>query len=156
MPGHVLVKAFSPICFAREDTATPMYAALTGFAVALLGSVLLLPSLGHVGVAIATGVSGWIAAGVLGILIARRIGFSIDDNARYRLPRIVFATAIMGIAIAALQMALAPWLDGPSDLARLIALGALICAGLAVYTVLLHLLGVARLRDLLRAARRVA
>jgi putative peptidoglycan lipid II flippase len=118
--------------------------------------VSLLPSLGHVGVAIATGFSGWVAAGVLGIIIARRIGFSLDGNARYRLPRIVFATGIMGIAIAALQMALAPWLDGPSDLARVIALGALICTGLAVYTVLLHLLGVARLRDLLRATRRVA
>jgi len=156
MPGHVLVKAFSPIFFAREDTATPMYAALAGFAVALLGSLLLLPSLGHVGVAIAAGASGWTAAGVLGIIIARRIGFSIDGNARYRLPRIVFATAIMGIAIAALQMALAPWLDGPSNLARLIALGALICTGLAVYTLLLHLSGVARLRDLLRATRRVS
>ena len=156
MPGHVLVKAFSPIFFAREDTATPMYAALVGFAVALLGSLLLLPSLGHVGVAIAAGASGWVAAGVLGIIIARRIGFSIDGNARYRLPRIVFATVVMGIAIAALQMALAPWLDGPSNLARVIALGALICTGLAVYTVLLHLSGVARLRDLLRATRRVS
>jgi putative peptidoglycan lipid II flippase len=114
----------------------------------------LLPSLGHVGVAIATGFSGWVAAGVLGAIIARRIGFSLDDDARYRLPRIVVATGAMGIAIAALQMALAPWLDGPSNLARLIALGALICTGLAVYTVLLHLLGVARLHDLLRATRR--
>jgi hypothetical protein len=74
---------------------------------------------------------------VLGIIIARRIGFSLDHD-------------------AALQMTLAPWLDGPSNLARLIALGALICTGLAVYTALLHLLGVARLHDLLRATRRVA
>jgi hypothetical protein len=51
---------------------------------------------------------------------------------------------------------LAPWLHGPSNVARVIALGALICAGLAVYTVLLHLSGVARLRDLLRATRRVS
>jgi putative peptidoglycan lipid II flippase len=93
---------------------------------------------------------------VLGIIIARRIGFSLDGDARYRLPRIAFATGIMAIAIAAVQMALAPWLDGPSDLARLIALGALICTGLGAYTLLLHLLGVARLRDLLRATRRVS
>ena len=93
---------------------------------------------------------------MLGIIIARRIGFSLDDDARYRLPRIVIATGVMGIAIAALQMALAPWLDGSSNLARLIALGALICTGLGVYTALLHRLGVARLHDLLRATRRVA
>jgi putative peptidoglycan lipid II flippase len=156
MPGHVLVKAFSPIFFAREDTATPMYAALAGFAVALLGSVLLLPSLGHVGVAIAIAISGWFAAGMLGVIIARRIGFSLDSNARRRLPRIAFAALVMGAAILSLQSLLAPWLGGHSNLARLIALGGLICAGLAVYTALLHLLGVARLRDLMQAIRRPA
>ncbi len=153
LPGHVLVKAFSPIFFAREDTATPMYAALAGFVVALVGSLLLLPRFGHVGVAVATGVSGWVSAGVLGAIIVKRIGFSLDSNARHRLPRIAFAAVIMGIAILGLEMALAPWLGGPSTLARLIALGALICAGLAVYSLLLHLLGVARLGDLLKVAR---
>jgi putative peptidoglycan lipid II flippase len=156
LPGHVLVKAFSPIFFAREDTATPMVAALAGFAVALVGSLLLLPGYGHVGVAIATGVSGWVSAGVLGVIIARRIGFSLDRDARRRLPRIVIAAAIMGTAVAGLQLALAPWLGGSSTLARLMALGVLVCAGLAIYSILLHLLGVARLRDLLKAARRTA
>jgi putative peptidoglycan lipid II flippase len=154
IPGQVLAKAFASIFFAREDTATPMYAALAGFAVALLGSLLLLPSLGHVGVAIATGLSGWVAAGVLGVLIARRVGFSLDGNARHRLPRIVLAALVMGAAIAGLQAALAPWLGAESGLVRLIALGGLIGAGLAVYSVLLHLLGVARLRDLVSAVRR--
>jgi putative peptidoglycan lipid II flippase len=156
LPGHVLVKAFSPIFFAREDTATPMYAALAGFAVALVGSLLLLPSLGHVGIAIATGVSGWVAAGMLAAIIARRIGFSLDRNARHRLPRIAIAALVMGVAIEALQTALTPWLGGPSALARIVGLGVLISAGLAVYSVLLHLLGVARLRDLVRATRRAA
>jgi putative peptidoglycan lipid II flippase len=109
-----------------------------------------------VGVAIATGFSGWVTAGLLGALIARRIGFSLDSNARYRLPRIAFAAVAMGGAIVALQMALAPWLGGQSSLARLFALAGLVCAGLAVYTALLHLLGVARLRDLVRATRRSA
>ena len=156
LPGHVLVKAFSPIFFAREDAATPMYAALAGFAVALVGSILLLPGLGHVGVAIATAVSGWFAAGLLGVIIARGIGFSLDGNARRRLPRIALAALVMGIAIAALQMALASWLGGQSNLVRLLALAGLIGVGLAVYTTLLHVLGVARLRDLVKAIRRAA
>jgi putative peptidoglycan lipid II flippase len=107
-------------------------------------------------VAIATATSGWFAAGMLGVIIARRIGFSLDGNARHRLPRIVLAALVMGGAIAGLQRALAPWLGGPSGLARLLALGGLICTGLAVYTLLLHLLGVARLRDLMAAIRRPA
>jgi putative peptidoglycan lipid II flippase len=152
----VLVKAFSPIFFAREDTATPMYAALVGFAVALVGSLMLLPSLGHVGVALAVSVSGWVSAGMLAVIIARRIGFSLDSNARYRLPRIGIAALVMGAVIKLMQMALASWLTGPSDFARLVALAALVSAGLAAYTALLHALGVARLGDLIKAARRSA
>lgn len=154
LPGHVLTKAFSPIFFAREDTATPMYAALAGFAVALVGSILLLPSLGHVGVAIATGLSGWVTAGLLAMLIARRIGFSLDGNARRRLPRIALSALVMGVAIAALQVAFAPWLTGASHLWRLLALGALIGAGFAVYALFLHLLGAGHFRDLVKALRR--
>ena len=156
LPGHVLVKAFSPVFFAREDTRTPMLAALAGFAVALLGSLLLLPGLGHVGVAMAVAASGWVSAGVLGAIIARRIGFSLDRDARRRLPCIAIAAIVMGVAIAALQMPLDPWLAGSSILARLIGLGALIGAGLSVYGLLLHLMGVTRLRDLLTAVRRAA
>jgi len=154
LPGHVLVKAFSPIFFAREDTGTPMVAALAGFAVALIGAVLLLPSLGHVGVAIATAISGWFSAGMLGVIIARRIGFSLDDNARHRIPRIAFSALVMGVAIAALQVALTRWFGEPSGLTRLIVLGGLIGLGFAVYTALLHLLGVARWRELVSAIRR--
>ena len=39
LPGHVLVKALSPVFFAREDTRTPMLAALLGLAVAVIGSL---------------------------------------------------------------------------------------------------------------------
>jgi putative peptidoglycan lipid II flippase len=156
LPGHVLVKAFSPIFFAREDTATPMLAALAGFAVALVASVLLLPSLGHVGVAIGTAFSGWFGAAMLAVIIARRIGFSLDAAARRRLPRIGLAALVMGVAITALQASLGPWLSHPSGLLRLVVLGALIGCGFMVYAALLHFLGVAQLRELIKALRRPA
>ncbi len=153
LPGHVLVKAFSPVFFAREDTATPMHAALFGFVIALGGSLALLPILGHVGIAIATAVSGWATAGVLGFLITTRIGFSLDGAARRRLPRIGLAALVMGFALKAAEMTLTPWLGGSGG-ARLLALAILVGGGLAVYAVLLHILGVARLRDLVEAMRR--
>lgn len=156
LPGHVLVKAFSPIFFAREDTATPMRAALASFAVALIASILLLPVLGHVGVALGTAISGWFGAGMLAVIIARRFGFSLDAEVRRRLPRIGLAALIMGAALAALQVGLASWLGQPAGLVRILALGGLIGAGLAVYAALLHFLGVAQWRDLLNALRRPA
>jgi putative peptidoglycan lipid II flippase len=155
LPGHVLVKTFSPVFFAREDTTTPMRAALFGFVIAILGSLALMPVLGHVGVAIAIAVSGWASAGLLGVLIARRIGFGIDAQARYRLPRIALSAAIMGLLVEAAHRVLQPWLGaGAPGIVRAAVLTALIGFGLGVYIVLLRALKVTSPRDLLRAIGR--
>src|SRR5579885_985332 len=152
LPGHVLVKTFSPVFFAREDTATPMKAALAGFAVAIAGSLALMPAFGHVGVAIAIALSGWASAALLGALVARRIGFSIDREARRRLPRIVLAAVAMGAAVEGAQRLLAPFLGaGVPSVLQMAVLAALIAFGLAVYVVLLQAMRVASPRQLLRS-----
>jgi putative peptidoglycan lipid II flippase len=155
LPGHVLVKAFSPAFFAREDTSTPMRAALFGFIIAITGSVILMPLIGHVGVAIAAAASGWAAATMLGVMIARRIGFALDQEAKRRLPRIVAAALVMGVAVYGVRAALSMWLTdaaGPAGQAAgvIVAIG----TGLAVYLLLLQALGVSSARQLLVTLRR--
>ena len=155
LPGHVLVKTLAPVFYAREDTGTPMRAALIGFIIAIAGSLLLLPEFGHVGIALAIAASGWASAGLLGVLIARRYGFSLDGEARHRLPRIALAALVMGLSVEAGRRGLAPWLGAAAPAAlRIAALAGLIALGLAVYAALLRLLGVASPRDLMRAMRR--
>ena len=155
LPGHVLVKTFSPVFFAREDTATPMKAALVGFAVAIAGSLILMPTLGHVGVALAVALSGWASAGLLGVLIARRIGFAIDREARRRLPRIALAAVVMGAVVEAAQRLLAGYLAaGAQPALRAAVLAFLIALGLAVYVALLRALRVTSPRELLNAIGR--
>jgi len=157
LPGHVLAKTFSPVFFAREDTGTPMRAALLGLVVAIGGSLLLRPSMGHVGIALAIALSGWASALLLGILIARRFGFGIDAQARRRLPRIVIAAVVMGLAVLAGLSWLAPWLGpGAHGLTRVVALAVLVAAGLAVYLVLLTLFRVTSPHQLWQAVRRPA
>jgi len=157
LPGHVLVKTFSPVFFAREDTATPMRAALFGFAIAIAGSLVLMPFLGHVGIALATALSGWASAAMLGITIARRIGFAIDREARRRLPLLVVAALAMGAAIFAAREMLAPWLaQGASAAAHLGALVLVVAVGLVVYLFLLQILRVSSAYELIGALRRRA
>jgi putative peptidoglycan lipid II flippase len=156
LPGHVLVKMFSPIFFAREDTATPMRSTLVGLGVAVVGSLALFPAFGHVGVAVAISLSGWATAGMLGWLIARRIGFSLDAAARRRLPRIVAASLAMGLVISFAWMQAAPWLAGRGGTAQGIVLLLLVVLGLACYVLCLRWFGVAGMRDLVEVARRRA
>jgi putative peptidoglycan lipid II flippase len=154
LPGHVLVKMFSPIFFAREDTTTPMLSTLAGLAVAVVGSLILFPALGHVGVAAAISLSGWTTAGVLAWLIARRIGFSLDADARRRLPRIVAASLVMGVALAFAWMHAQAWLAGRGAMAHGMALLLLVALGLGSYGVCLRWLGVASMRDVIAVGRR--
>jgi putative peptidoglycan lipid II flippase len=152
LPGHVLEKVFGAVSFAHEDTRTPMLAALTGLAAAIIGGVLLFPRVGYVGVAAAIAVSGWVGAGLLGILLFRRRWLRIDPDARRRLPRICVATIAMAAAVGYANYMIG--LVGATSLARLAILAALVTIGVAVYVAALQLLGVVALKELAALERK--
>jgi putative peptidoglycan lipid II flippase len=153
LPGHVLEKVLGAVSFAHEDARTPMLAALAGLATALVGALLLFPHYGHVGVAAAIAISGWVGATLLGTILLARGWLGVDRTAARRLPRIVLATALMGAALGGAQALLASMLDGASTPVRIAALMLLVGIGLLVYLASLQVLGVARLRDLVSAIR---
>jgi len=153
LPGHVLEKVLGAVSFAHEDTRTPMLAALAGLATAVAGALVLFPHYGHVGVAAAIAISGWVGAALLGAILARRGWLRCDRAAARRLPRIVAATLIMGMVIFAAHDLSASLPGASGSLARLALLVLLVALGLAVYLASLELLGVARLRDLVAAVR---
>ena len=155
LPGHVLEKVFGAVSFAHEDTQTPMLAALCGLAVAIVGGVLVFPHFGYAGVAAMVGLSAWVGAGVLGVILYRRGWLRLDRLAIKRLPRIGLATAIMGVAVGyglPLGYRLLP--AAQSATGRLSLLFVLVIAGAVIYLGALQILGVARLRDLARSLRR--
>jgi putative peptidoglycan lipid II flippase len=153
LPGHALEKVFGAISFAHEDTRTPMLAALAGLATATAGALALFPSYGHVGVAAAIGLSGWVGATLLGVILGRRGWLRLDRAAARRLPRIIAATVVMGVAIFAMHALAGSLLEPGGSPARLAVLALLVATGLAVYGASLQVLGVARLRDLVGALR---
>ena len=154
LPGHALEKVFGGVAFAHEDTRTPMRAALAGLAVAVAGSLALFPHFGHVGVAAAIAVSGWVGATLLGAILRRRGWLRLDRDAARRLPRIIAATMIMGVAIFGVHELLASPFIAREPLAPLAVLVLLVAIGLVAYVASLEVLGVARMRDLLAAVRR--
>ena len=155
LPGHILEKVFGAVSFAHEDTRTPMVAALTGLAAAIGGALTLFPVYGHVGIAAAIALSGWVGATLMGFTLWHRRWLHLDAAAIMRLPRILLATLAMGAAIMALHAMLAaiPFISD-SAIARLAALAILVAFGLVVYIASLQILGVARWRGLVAAIRR--
>jgi putative peptidoglycan lipid II flippase len=152
LPAHVLVKALSPAFFARDDTITPLFAALKGFAVAIVFAVVLGKIAGAAGIATAIALGAWSNAFALIRRGAATFGLSIDAAAQRRLPRIVAAALAMG-GVLWLKAALLWPLAGAHGLAQAAMLGVLIIAAVAIYGLLLALLGIVTWADAIGAVR---
>lgn len=99
LPGHVLVKALSPMFFARENTRLPMIAVIAGLIVAIAVGIILVPLAGPVGVAIAVALSGWLSAALLGLFAIQRGLLSQGSIVWPRLGLILVAAIAMGAAV---------------------------------------------------------
>ena len=151
----MLVKALTPGFFAREDTRTPLYIGI----VAILANIglnlffLYGTDLAHVGIALATSLSGWLNAVLLAVVLLKRRQWVPDKRLVSRGLRVAAATAGMGGALwGSLN-----WLAGPlsrPDIAGGAALAATCLAGGLAYALLGGALGVVRLSELRYVMRR--
>ncbi len=160
LPAHVLVKVFTPGYFAREDTASPVRIAIGcmigNAALAVAFMLALRPyDLGHLGIALATSLTGWINAILLARGLAARGHFRIDARAKKRIWPMLAASLLMAAALLGLSWLLTPWFAGPEPL-RIGALAILVGVGMAVYGLAAQLLGAMDLRELKGLLRRPA
>ena len=148
LPAHVLVKALSPAFFARDDTMTPLWATLKGFAVAIALALLLGRLFGSSGIAAAIALGAWSNALALIRRGAASFGFSIDAAARRRLPRIVAAALAMGgLLWLTARLLAAPGAD-THGIAQAAVLMMLIAGAIAIYGLLLGLFGAIKWADM--------
>jgi len=147
LPSFVMIKVLVPGYFARQDTKTPVRIAIICLVVNIALNLALMGPLGHVGIALATTLSGWLNAALLARGLHRRGYFTADARLRRRLPRMLLATAAMTAALWAVSQAL----SGPigdslgSGVGSLIAL---MITGILVYGGVALLFGATRLSDL--------
>ena len=135
LPAFVLVKVFAPGFFARGDTTTPVRIGIVAVALNLALNLLFMSWLAHVGIALATACAAWVNAGLLAWMLARRGHFVADRRSRQRLPRILAASLVMGVAVGGLALLL-PEAEGSAmralQAALLIGTGAVAYLGAGV------------------------
>lgn len=153
LPAFVLQKVLQPLYFAREDTRRPFRFALWSMVVNAVAAIGLAPLIGFSAAAWGTTIAGWTMALQL-YLGTRAYGDAaqFDDRLRGRLPRIVLASAVMGLAIWGLKLALGDMLYRPGT--RYLALAALVLGGMAAYAVAGMATGAFRASDLRAGLRR--
>lgn len=147
VPAYVLIKVLTPGFYARQDTKTPVRVALFSMLFNLVGNLILIWPMGHVGVAASTAIAAWVNVVILYWLLHRHDHLRADARLISRGARIVGASAIMGAAL---------WFIGPladgymasSFATRVIALSLLCGGGALVYAVAIFGTGAYRLSEL--------
>ncbi len=157
LPAFVMIKVFAPGFFAREDTRTPMIFAIIGVGLNIVGALALFPFLAQVGIAAATSLSAWVNAGLLGITLQKRGGFTADARLKRSLAGTIFASLVMGGAlIVAMLYASHLFVPAIGLGARIASLAALVLAGAGLFFFLAWATGAMRPADFARAFRRGA
>lgn len=99
LPAYILIKILSTVFFAKLDTKTPLKAALLSLSVNVLCNLSLIIPLKHVGIALSTAVAAWVSVGYLLRILMKKQALKFDDRLKKRVPRIIFATFLMGLFI---------------------------------------------------------
>ena len=147
LPAYVLIKVLTPGFHARQDTTTPVRIAVASMVVNLVGNLVLIWPLGHVGIALSTALAAWVNAGALFVVLRRRGHFGIDARLRRAGLRLLIAAAAMVGVLLVLNPLVAPF-TGSGWLGRIVALSVLIGSGGMAYAVAARLLGIFTIAEL--------
>ena len=127
IPAAVILRSVTASFYARQDTATPLWASFAGYGVNIALKILLIGRFGVVGLALATSVGAWTNVVILWLLALRR-GFTAPSRTLI----LTLCATILGCLVLAIvgvlgRVPLHDWLAPRSgrfaDLATLAALG---------------------------------
>jgi putative peptidoglycan lipid II flippase len=153
VPAYVLIKVLTPGFYARSDTKTPLRLALWSMLVNLIGNLILIWPLAHIGVGVATAISAWVNVALLWFTLRKRGHIEVDARLRQKAWRIVLAAIAMGVALWFGNELIEGQL-GTGLWRRVAVLSVLVSAGGAVYALAILLLGAYRLSELKTLLRR--
>ncbi|KQN73616.1 murein biosynthesis integral membrane protein MurJ [Devosia sp. Leaf64] len=155
LPAYVLIRVLQPGFFARQDTITPTIFAGISVAANIGLSLLLFPTMFHVGIAIATAASSWLNVVMLGTTLAIRGHFTLSRSQIWNHAMIILISAMMGLILMVLADQGAAHLASGAPLWRqALVLSALIAYGVVFYFTMVHITGTQRLGTLMSRLRR--
>ncbi|WP_114395216.1 murein biosynthesis integral membrane protein MurJ [Oleisolibacter albus] len=156
IPAFIAAKVLSAAFFARQDTRAPVRVAVVVLLANIAVSLSLIGPLGHVGLALAPGLTAWLNVGLLAWGLHRRGQLDIDRRFWSRLWRILLAVAGMTAVAYGSAVALRPWFDSTRLPVEAAALLIVITLCMAVYGGLCLLTGAARPAEVKAILRRRA
>ena len=132
LPAYIAVKVFSTAYWSGQDTLSPVKISVIITAMNIGLSLILIWPFGVAGIAISTGLVGWVQLGLLYRGLKGRKIFDFDARFKSALVKIIFASFVMGSILVVFDN----YFDGfgvQGELARILTLCALVLLGLIAY-----------------------
>lgn len=153
LPAFILAKLLGAAFFARHDTATPVRyaiicAVMNTVLALLLSQIMKEQGLGHVGIAIATGVTAWVNVVLLTYTLHKRGMLMIDRASFSRAGEIAALSILMGAVLWAASRVVLPYMATAGQLNQLIGVLAVLTLGGTVYATGLLVSGAVSLQTL--------
>ena len=147
LPAYITIKVFSSAHWARQDTMTPVKISVVATVLNIVLSLILIQFIGVVGIALATGLTGWLQF----ILHVRALkgheAAQFDARFKAKWFKIVLASAIMGAGLYFNVYVNGFW-QGTEGLAQISELAILIVGGILVYGLSIVAMGVIKPSEL--------
>lgn len=132
LPSYILVKVLTPGYYARQDTKTPVRYATISMAVNLVGNLILIVPLKHMGPPLATAIASTVNVWLLWHTLVKRGDFAADARLKRRTIRLALAALLMGVVMWFAQGLFMPYVHG-TWYVRIAAMAALVTSGAVVY-----------------------
>lgn len=134
LPAFVGIKVFASTFYAHEDTKTPVKIAMLGAITNIVLSLILIRSMAHVGIALATSIAAWVQVICLYSAMRRYDGLRLTKTLLNKMIRIALASAAMGGALYFMSDMLNAYFTGTQG-SKILGLIILVGTGKAVYAV---------------------
>lgn len=132
LPAYIGVKVFSSVFWSQQDTLTPVKVAAISALANIALALSLIPFFGVAGIALSTGIIGWLQIYLLYRPLKGHEVAHFDARFKSSLPKIVLSSTTMGGVLFGLSLLLESWLHG-GGLLQGAALGILIFIGMVIY-----------------------
>ncbi len=148
LPAYIAVKVFSTAHWARGDTKTPVKIAVIATLLNIAMSIILIQFIGVIGIALATGVTGWLQFYLHIRALKTHPCAHFDSKFLRNIPKIIASACIMGAGVYILSELLKGFIFDGSLFMQILSILAIVTIGAALYGAAILITGAIKLSDL--------
>lgn len=147
LPAYIAVKVFSTAYWSRQDTMSPVKISVFTTVLNIILSLILIKPFGVAGIAISTGVMGWLQLALLYRGMRHHTDLKFDERFKFVIFKIILSTLLMGAVLFLTDNYLFSG-SAVGEIQKITILGAMVAIGLIVYAVSIMTTGAIKPADL--------